>query len=74
MEKNNLIGKKLYGLVDRSYEGEISEEGVEGRVRYLGIIKDFEDEWITLRDSPTRVLYGDFTEGYLFLNFRDVLK
>ena len=74
MENKDIIGKKFYRLVDKSYEGDISETGVNGKLSYAGTIKDINNGWITFKDNDSKVLSRNLNRrGYLFVDLEEIL-
>jgi len=76
MENKDIVGKKLYRLSERSYEGEIrgNNEGVNGDLTYIGLIKNIDNGWVTFSDNKTKCAIDNLKEGYLFLDLNDILS
>lgn len=70
------IGKKLYELLQRSYEGEIGsrDKGVNGKLSYIGKINEIKGGWITFIDNKRSVSINDLNKGFLFLDLEEILS
>lgn len=74
MKEGYFVGKKLYEFGNRSYEGDISHKGVEGKLYYQGIVKEIKDGWITFSDSVAKVSIERLAHGELFLDLKEIIS
>ena len=74
MDKKYLIGKKVYTIADRSYEGDIREKGVEAKLSYAGTIKEIKDGWITFNENKHRVSIDNLKKEYIFVDLEEILS